>query len=505
MELKLFIILCLIISIESINQNESVNFELSKSKHIIYSHGNKVIYENRTTKIQHILKKKLSSPPTTLLPTTTTTTTYKSHDNNNNKIDFMTELVLAKINQLLETETLIKNVTTNKTNHNAIIEFNYSINFVNLLNQIDVNKILIQIRQFSKQGYIFQLNTNLSQTIFNTNNSSSSSSYFLSILNKDELKSISHFKRNDLNTNLYLLDSVSFKIKRYGYFIVCIQFIDSNGKFVYLSTEQYCYDWTNELKDKHNEEIGFHYKPLFIVIMYFMCASILIPIAVWQHFINKFKMQKKKKDKNKLNLKNAKETNNKLCAANDSDKSLSSKNVIGSETIFSINNRIINSQELEPLIEVEMNNNNHLKLKKSVLFDLESTQSERGDDNDEQSKIDLSNSVNHILDQKPWLSTNQSTFYNYNASLDNLNSIESRRATSDLNLNSRYYRGTKHLREKSFKILTTGAGGGGTGSIKKKSLSNSKLNLISNKEIITKCVSNRSISSKTAIYYESNV
>jgi hypothetical protein len=507
MELKLFIILCLIISIESIDQNESVNFELSKSKHIIYSHGNKVIYENRTTKIQHILKKKLSSPTTTLLPTTTTTaSTYRTNNINNDKFDFMTELVLTKINQLLETETLIKNVTTNKTNHNAIIEFNYSINFVNLLNQIDLNKILIQIRQFSKQGYIFQLNTNLSQPIFNTNNSSSN---FLNILNKDELNSISCFKRTNLNTNLYLLDSVSFKIKRYGYFIVCIQFIDSNGKFVYLSTEQYCYDWTNESKDKHNEEIGFHYKPLFIVIMYFMCASILIPIAVWQHFINKFKMQKKKKEKNKLNLINEKEKNNKLCVANDSDKSLSSKNVIGSETMFSINNKIINSQELEPLIEVEMNNNNnnntHLKLKKSVLFDLESTQSEKDDDNDEQSKVDLSNSVNHILDQKPWLSTDQSTFYNYNASLDNLNNVESRRATSDLNLNSRYYRGTKHLREKSIKISTTGGGGGGTGSIKKKSLSNSKLNLFSNKEIITKCVSNRSISSKTAIYYESNV
>ena len=203
MELKLFIILCLIISIESIDQNESVNFELSKSKHIIYSHGNKVIYENRTTKIQHILKKKLSSPTTTLLPTTTTTaSTYRTNNINNDKFDFMTELVLTKINQLLETETLIKNVTTNKTNHNAIIEFNYSINFVNLLNQIDLNKILIQIRQFSKQGYIFQLNTNLSQQIFNTNNYSSN---FLNILNKDELNSISCFKRTNLNTNLYLL------------------------------------------------------------------------------------------------------------------------------------------------------------------------------------------------------------------------------------------------------------------------------------------------------------
>lgn len=44
----------------------------------------------------------------------------------------------------------------------------------------------------------------------------------------------------------------------------------------------------------------FQYKPLFIVLMYILCATILISISIAQHFINKFKLRKIKRNMDKL-------------------------------------------------------------------------------------------------------------------------------------------------------------------------------------------------------------
>lgn len=434
--MELLLIICFLVKqIQTIDNNTNVTlYDLSKSKLVIHSLGNKYIFENRTTKIQQLFKKKVLKNETS------------------------TDL-LNQINKILSNETIFKNVTTSKT-FTTHIEFNYSLQLITLLKQVNINVLQLQIRQFSKQDYLINLKSNLSLA-----SQTNSSEIFLSISN-DVANSC--YKAN--NYSNYLLESVSFKMKKLGNFIICIQFFNHMNKNIFISNDNLCYEWIRE--PEFIDDTRLRYKPLFIVIMYLMCASILCPIAIGQHFMNKFKLQKKKQLK--LKLLNEQENTSKDI---NSDKYLQ--------------NKISSDKEFEPLIDKFSTESQSQQLnpaKKVVLFDIESIHN--SDDDNSGQEDDLKNSeANHILNDKPWLRSGP-VLNDYKSSLNSVNIKIERKVVSEAYLMK--LKGNKFNRSSSKKIAF------------KTSLDNN-LNKINSQINAEKTVSNRSLNAKPNIYYETNV
>ena len=165
-------------------------------------------------------------------------------------------------------------------------------------------------------------------------------------------------------------------MKRFGNFIICVNFIDNSENIVYFSSENLCHDWVNT-----SFEVGLHYKPLFIVIMYFMCASILIPIAIIKHLMKKYTIEKKKKPGKKDEAINLDQPSKEMEA--------------------------LERTELIPQVkthELKSGSDTH---KKVVLFDIESDQSDQDPDQEDETEREAEEKSIHILNYKPWISSNK--------------------------------------------------------------------------------------------------
>lgn len=108
------------------------------------------------------------------------------------------------------------------------------------------------------------------------------------------------------NSTRRMLDSVSFLIDNSNEtisYIVCIKFVSAGNSDFYFFTENMCLDGLVLGKKRHNHNNehehedqdlphSFRYKPLFIVIMYGMCFSLLGAIAIAHHILAKAKAKK---------------------------------------------------------------------------------------------------------------------------------------------------------------------------------------------------------------------
>jgi len=169
-------------------------------------------------------------------------------------------------------------------------------------------------------------------------------------------------------------------VKRFGNFIICINFIDNSESIVYFSSEHLCHDWDNKAVD-----VGLRYKPSFIVIMYLMCASILFPIAVGKHLMKKYTIEKKKKPEKKTE-------NVSLEKPSKEMEALERMELIPSENIYETKSKL-------------------LKNTKAVVFEIESDQSDQDlyqeEEEEEEEEKDEHEADNHILNYKPWISSDK--------------------------------------------------------------------------------------------------
>lgn len=76
------------------------------------------------------------------------------------------------------------------------------------------------------------------------------------------------------------MKSIKIKLPKHGLFILCIR----------TNNDYWCEDI--EALSKVNNDIV-TYKPLFIVIMYSLCALILVPIALWSKYTKRANFSKK--------------------------------------------------------------------------------------------------------------------------------------------------------------------------------------------------------------------
>ena len=222
---------------------------------------------------------------------------------------------LTRINKQLEKESFFSNLTLKK-NLMVKIKFNFSSNLTNLLTHFNINRIKVTFRNFSSfKNYVYSSETYLFKKYYTSNHNeavcqTNAKDLGLNCYKRTAFTSTRHKKSLDnyidlslnytkveldkliIDSNLnkagygeheFLLNSIVFKINAKSNYVVCIKLLKDDMHFF---TENMCYDWVISPRTEiHN----FHYKPLFIVLMYMLCASILIPIAVWQHFITKAK------------------------------------------------------------------------------------------------------------------------------------------------------------------------------------------------------------------------
>jgi hypothetical protein len=135
---------------------------------------------------------------------------------------------------------------------------------------------------------------------------------------KLEKNSISYNDLND-NTNLYVLDTITVPLghddEQISY-TMCLKLVHNHNRLLYFFSENMCQTWLLTSGDRCrrgcNKSTNGHYKPpphvehvlaykpLFIVLMYALCASVLIPIAIASHFQNRAKAKKLAANKLKL-------------------------------------------------------------------------------------------------------------------------------------------------------------------------------------------------------------
>lgn len=381
----------------TISANHTI-YDLSNSRQIIHSFGNKFIHENRTTRISQLFKKRI------------------------NHIDDTGDL-LSRINYLLNNQSIFKNVTTNKTFHTRM-EFNFNAHLVTLLHQMNITSFKILIRQYLRHEYFLKMKSNI--TIYNHTNLTEADC--LNMPSEDHFVNFCYKRKN----TTILLDSIMFKLKRVGNYIICVQFVTNSNKIIHFPNDYLCLDWINDIV--HDDSTRLRYKPLFIVIMYLMCASILFPIAIGKHFLNKLKLEKK--EGLKLNIITSEHNNKNKTTSSSSVKSFKNEN---------------SSKDVDPLLKKtdsgllinQLNNNininNHQSIKKVVLFDITGT-AESESDNECDGGISAKNKLmvseaNHILNDKPWLQSGP-VVNDYRTNLNNLGSKMERKVSSEIYLNN---------------------------------------------------------------------
>lgn len=276
---------------------------------------------------------------------------------------------LIELNNLLKSEIFISNITFTKTLL-AIIKFNFSSNFKNLTQFYKLNKVQINIKHADKCS-LCSSNHYLTKTLNLTVNNSQFNNFCLS--EKDEVGNC-YSSISTLSSAECILNNLSFKLNKTGLFFICIKFKTIKNPNLLIFTDNMCYNWEAENLYQQVEHHSFRYKPLFILLMYILCASILIPIAIFQHFVTNSKSKLKIKIDSPSNCDISDISNNGLTK----NSSASSKNV----------NKYLLSPLIQPFHEKTKNEFNYKEMDQNFRTDFDE---------------EMSNEADHILDDKPWM------------------------------------------------------------------------------------------------------
>ncbi len=447
---------------------------------IVNSTGITINNDIKKVKLENLIQTKSSTTSSTPLSSTSIMTIDDS----------------IEINNLIQNETFFSRFYLNKSLQ-AFVEFKFTHKLVHLLNRFETNLVRITIRNYSSKRLhttkpFFTLNTNLIVNItnetmnadkvycsdkygprnfsnivcfklYNLYNESNYQDFdfrlgdYLNYLtNKlSQLNSVNNSKTNsslDLNSKKYFLfSSLIFKMKYSGNFVICIKFINNLNPHIQFFAENMCFDWIafkeNNISHHHDqitEYHNFHYKPLFILIMYLLCASLLLPIAIAQYIMTKSNNQAKKNIKQANKEENATDVGGGGGINSNLNKADGLATLSGSRdsSVKNLDSKI-KLNELEPLIKANAlleNENIHptSSSNKKVLFRLNSTDSFNSLKDANENDVDYSE-AKHILDDKPWARGSsaallENTVYNSNSPIkSNISNIARSQSILDIN------------------------------------------------------------------------
>lgn len=313
------------------------------------------------------------------------------------------------------------NINKNETNYELSLIFNFNSIDANINQLLDNNLtgIQIKLRRFNVSNdnvlvvrYLKLINDLSSEIKYvnNTANISSSSNSIDSVFwmfNKTYKLELTtnqsvFYSYDDSNH----LNKIHFNIDHHGNYILCYMFVNSVvNSYSYFHTPNMCADISI---DKHNEivEVGkyLYYKPLFILIMYSLCALMFVPIVTWQHMINKQK--KKKKQEEKL----SKSASQQSCQQEQSQESSYQNSASYNKLMALLSSdqyAIANDESSkEPLLNASSEKTNKVHFDTDSLCDNNEIIANNNNNNSELNENDdkfKSLTVDHILDAKPWL------------------------------------------------------------------------------------------------------
>jgi hypothetical protein len=268
-------------------------------------------------------------------------------------------------------ENTLENVLIDQLKINLIFKFDTEI--LEFLSNNSFDSLKIKLRKFNGNDTIVK-HVNI---IYHPNNNKTTT--------KDNITEVLY---NDSN----LLNEVNLYLKQYGDYILCYVFINNNNELVSFHTSNMCIDIAAHDTGVVVEPFKYsYYKPLFIPIMYTLCALMLLPVVIWKNLVAKAKKYKAKQQQQQQTQQHAQppvqqetqQKDNQTNIQNSISESLSSYNKL--LTLLNNDDLYRDQESSEPLLA------NCPK----VHFDACSLNEEE----DSSEKID----ADHILNSKPWL------------------------------------------------------------------------------------------------------
>jgi hypothetical protein len=238
---------------------------------------------------------------------------------------------LIEISQILQNETFFQNMSTQLVHHNGAertmltIKFRFSSTLIQLLVKFNTNLVEIGLQNYFEnptRHHSSDANRNVTPSdSFEMMAKKESIHEFTSVLvnssshftnssfcekSTSEHESISCYKQlvpgglAPSHILPFILDTITIPLERDLNYMICIKLVHTHNKLFYFFTENMCHAWMISNMCRKNcagapkaaIEHQFAYKPMFIVLMYALCASVLIPIAVVSHFQNRAKAKR---------------------------------------------------------------------------------------------------------------------------------------------------------------------------------------------------------------------
>ncbi len=188
---------------------------------------------------------------------------------------------MYEMHRILENTDIFNKSLTNFRN-SVKIKVNIPFHLLDILNYLKLNNLRVSLRRYTfidelVDNYMYQKSfpiTVINQTYINV-------TQMCEHHDDDGNYSIAYCYES--SGDRLIIKSLSFKSSVGQHFVICIKFFNLENNFEFLIGNM-CFDCSFE-----NENQNFKYKPQFIILMYFVCASILVPVIIWQHFIKKAK------------------------------------------------------------------------------------------------------------------------------------------------------------------------------------------------------------------------
>ena len=188
------------------------------------------------------------------------------------------------------------------------------------------------------------------------------------------------------------LNKITFRLFDYGNYILCYILMNTLDELISFHSTDMCVDIIVRQNDGTKPEQKYiYYKPLFIPIMYTLCALMLFPVVIWKSIVEKTKKHRRKKQKENASKNQVQELFNIESQITSTDLTIS-KNSQSCDKLITLSNINEESEEQETL----------LKVTNKSKFSLES------DDNDDANSLNNDDDVaDHILNSKPWLNSDE--------------------------------------------------------------------------------------------------
>ena len=198
---------------------------------------------------------------------------------------------MQSIRRILDNENVIRrsySSSTEKLNGSLVIHFNISRQILHILTKLQIDQIKFSLRKYSFSNEV-------------SNMLLLKSSLSIHRVNETSFDNQTCQQQNNLNysniiycyePNTFILSSLTFKPKSQTTLenlVACVKFVNSKNNFE-LFTETMCFDCSLESDDYEIRNLK--HKPLFFILMYMLCTSVLIPVVIWQHFIKKGKQKR---------------------------------------------------------------------------------------------------------------------------------------------------------------------------------------------------------------------